>query len=345
MSEVNACAPGSTTNAPTATPSPTPTRGKSLPLLTVSRLQAYRRCPREEQLRYQRGLQTAKSEAMRFGTLLHLGLEAWWKADPAERLLAALDAVKMEAADAFDQARADCLLIGYDARWGAVDLTALAVEHEFLLPLVNPETGKPSQTWQLGGKMDVLAVDAEGRVFVIEHKTSSVDIGPGSDYIARLRLDGQVSMYLRAARELGHDPVGVIYDVVGKVALRPKKATPPESQKRKADGTLYANQRAVDETPDEYRERVAESIAESPDDYYQRAAVVRLEDELREFERELWQLGGAMRDAVRMNVAPRNPDACSRYGSMCSFFPLCSGEASEAAYQRSDNVHPELAGG
>lgn len=320
--------------------SPTPKRGASLPLLTVSRLQAYRRCPREEQLRYQKLLRSNETEALRFGTLVHRGLEAWWKADPEERLVAALQVIEGEGADRYEQVRAECLLRGYDARWSGAGLTAIAVEHEFLLPLVNPDTGSESRTWQLGGKMDALAADERGRVFVIEHKTSSADIGPGSNYIARLRLDGQVSMYLRAARELGHDPAGVLYDVIGKVKLRPLKRS--SEIKLKKDGTPYANVRLEDETPDEYRDRVLEHIAASPDDYYQRATVVRLEEELREFERELWQMGTAMKDAVRLGVAPRNSDACGRYGEMCAFFPLCTGMASEEQYARSDRAHTEL---
>jgi hypothetical protein len=204
------------------------------------------------------------------------------------------------------------------------------------------------------GKIDVLVSDSAGRLWIIEHKTSSADIGPGSDYIARLRLDGQVSMYLRAARELGlGEPAGVIYDVLGKVGLRPYKATPVEARKytqAKIDkktgevlepSRLYSSQRELDETVDEYSARVTEHIAANPEDYYQRAKVVRLEGEIAEFERELWQLAGTMRDAVRLQVAPRNPDACSRYGSMCSYWPICSGEANESAFERGP-IHPEL---
>jgi hypothetical protein len=222
-----------------------------------------------------------------------------------------------------------------------VSLKTVAVEQEFRIPLVNPETGAESKTWQLAGKLDGLVRDEQGRLFVLEHKTSSADIGPGSDYIARLRLDGQVSMYLRAAREMGHgEPAGVLYDVIGKVALRPYKKS--AEIKLKKDGTPYANCRLEDETPDEYRARVAEHIAANPDDYFQRVTVVRLEDELREFERELWQMGSIMRDAVRTGIAPRNPDACSRYGSMCSFWPVCSGETSQDSYPRGA-AHSELA--
>jgi hypothetical protein len=339
-----------TTPAPTAAPSRTPTRGKSLPLLTASRLAAYRRCPREEKLRYQDGLQTPQTEELRFGTLMHLALEAWWKSDPAERLAAALKRVEGEAADAFEQVRLDCLIIGYDARWGHLRFTVVSVEHEFRTPLINPDTGQPSKTWQLGGKMDVVVLDENGRRYVIEHKTASGDISPGSDYMARLRMDGQVSMYLHAEAEA----VGMLYDVIRKVALEPYQATPIEARKytqAKIDkktgavvepSRLYANQREFPETPDEYRERVFAHVAERPEEYYQRATVVRLAEEMLEFDRELWQYGATMRDAARMGVAPRNPDACRRYGSMCSFWPLCTRMVDQSAYAKSDNLHPEL---
>jgi hypothetical protein len=35
-----------------------------------------------------------EDEVLRFGTLIHKGLEAWWKAPPAERLEAALAAIQ-----------------------------------------------------------------------------------------------------------------------------------------------------------------------------------------------------------------------------------------------------------
>lgn len=323
-----------------------------LPLLTDSRLKTYRRCPREHQYRYSEGIvPIATSDALRFGTLFHAGLEAWWKATE-DRVAAAMtgvtDALAAES-DPFEVVRAEELLRGYDCRWGEEQYETIAVEHEFRIPLVNPVTTALSKTWQLGGKLDVLARDDAGQLWVVEHKTSSIDIGPGSGYIARLRLDGQVSMYLRAAGELGHgEPVGVLYDVIGKVSLRPYKATPVEARKFTKDGRLYANQREVDETPEEYRLRVRESIAGDPDGYYQRATVVRLEDEVREFERELWQMGSTMRDAVRLGIAPRNPDSCQRYGSVCSFFSVCCGESSlddERLFKRLDWPHPELTDG
>jgi hypothetical protein len=46
-----------------------------------------------------------------------------------------------------------------------------------------------------------------------------------------------------------------------------------------------------------------------------------------------------------LNRHPRNPDACMRYGRVCEFFAVCSGEAQltdPTRYERVDNPHPEL---
>ncbi len=298
-------------------------------LLTDSRLRTFRRCPREEKFRYQLGYQSAASDAQRFGTLIHTALEAWWKAS-SDRLQAALAALT-ECADPFDRAKADALITGYDARWSEQPYTALAVEHPFRLPLINPTTGAPSRTWDLAGKMDALVTDENGDVYVCEHKTTSQDCAPGSNYMTRLRLDSQVSMYLRAARELGHEPRGVLYDVIKKPGLRPLQAN---------------KKRAVAETPEEYRDRIIADICEDPDKYFQRAKVVRLASEIEEFERELWQLGETMRDFAREGVAPRNTDGCERYGQKCSFFSVCVGEASlddDQLFTKVADANPELA--
>ena len=287
------------------------------------------------------------SAALRLGTLIHLGLEAWWLAKD-ERLAAALAAVAAHAEgfDSYDLVDAEELLRGYDARWGDEPYETIAVEQEFRTPLINPETGAASKTFERAGKIDVIAFKEDfGTKVIIEHKTSGEDISPGSAYWARVRMDGQISGYFRGAEALGHEVSECIYDVIGKVSLRPKKATPPEAQKRKADGTLYANQREHDETPDEYRARVREHIATHPDDYYQRAEIVRLEDELRAYDLETWQQATQMRDAQRLGIAPRNPDACTRFGSVCGFFDVCSGAASlddDTRFQRLSWAHPEL---
>lgn len=325
-----------------------PPRVVRLQLLTESRQKTHRRCQREEQIRYQLGyVPMASSEALRFGTLMHKGLEAWWTGiDGTERLGCALEAIQGLAADEYEAVRLECLLIGYDIRWRSEDFEAISVEQEFRAPLLNPTTNAPSKTFERAGKIDVIARrKSNGRKVIIEHKTSGEDISPGSTYWARVRMDGQISGYFRGAEALGHEVESCIYDVIGKVALKPYKATPEESRKYTKDGRLYANQREADETPVEYRARVLEHIAANPDDYYQRAEIVRLESELRAYDLETWQQAVQMRDAQRLGIAPRNPDACSRFGQLCSYFDVCSGAASleDERFTKLAWAHPELA--
>ena len=316
-------------------------------LLTTSRLKAARACARLHHIQYVECVRPAvEPEPLRFGTLIHKALEAWWTApSPEERLPAALAALEVEA-EPFDRAKAEALMIGYDARWIDDAVEALAIEVQFEAPMVNPETGRPSRTWRLGGKIDGIISDPlTGAVLIMEHKTATGDISPGSDYWRRLRMDTQVSTYYLGADALGYDVMGCMYDVIGKPGMRPLKATPEESRKYKKDGALYANQRDADETPDEYKERVLADIAENPGKYYQRGEVVRLEDEMIEARVDTWQTAQAIREAARHGHAPRNPDACVRWGRTCSYFDVCTGAATlddPALFTRSEVAHPEL---
>lgn len=338
------------------------TTGAELALLTESRCQVARRCLREEHLRYVEGIVTATTaETLRFGTLWHDGQEAWWLAVALGPLglplVAAIDALHEHATpetDAYELARTEAMIEGYHARWSGEQFEVLGVELEFRAPLLNPETGAASRTFQRGGKVDVIVRDATGRKLLVEHKSSGEDIAPGSSFWARLRMGGQAAGYIRGAEALGHDVEGVVYDVAKKPELRPLKATPLEERKYTQEKTvkgvfqpsrLYANQRETDETVDEYRDRVRAAIAEDPEKYFQRGLVVRLEDNLAEADGELWQLGQTLREHHRLQLAPRNTDACQRYGQTCSYFAICAGEANaddERFYRRLHWPHPEL---
>lgn len=315
-------------------------------LLTASRLRSARACQRLHKLRYIDGYRPAvEAETLRFGTLVHAAREAWWRANDGRRMDAALAAIDAEKSDPFDRAKARAMMIGYDGRWAGVEMEVLAVEQEFCCELRNPATGRTGY-WALGGKIDSI-VRIEGRNLVSEFKTSAEDISQGSDYWRRLRMDSQVSIYFEGSRSLGHDVEGCLYDVLGKPALKPYKATPQEARKYTKDGALYKTQRDRDETPDEFEERLISAIAEDPSRYYQRAEVSRLDGELADGLADVWMLGQQIRESERAGRFPRNPDACIRYGRTCEFFAVCSGEASlsdASRFTRIDDKHPELAG-
>jgi len=317
---------------------------RHLPVITNSELRTFRRCAREHRLRYRlRRRPLRDADTLRFGSLFHVGLEAWWRADaaPEARIAAALAAIEgLRDVDPYDRVDAEELILGYTARWGDGAPVVVGVEAQFVAPLVNPQTGAASKTYQLGGKLDVLF--AYG---FMEHKTTSEDIGLGGDYWQRVSaLDSQVSMYTVGARALGVEGP-CTYDVIRKVALRPKRATPVESRKYKTNGELYANKREHDETPDEYRERVREHIAENPERYYARGEIVRLDHDEAEHAADVWQTARAMREAELAERYPRNPDACMRFGRACEYFGVCSGQASiddDTKFRTATSSHEEL---
>ena len=187
--------------------------------------------------------------------------------------------------------------------------------------------------------------------YVVERKTTSMDIQPGSQWWKKLVLDVQVSTYIDAAESLGYKVDGVIYDVLGVPKLKPLQATPIESRKytqpTKKDPTprLYANQRDRDETAEEYGQRLLDAMVEAPEKFYQRQKIVRLESERLEAQADVWQTAGAIRDARRLKVFPRNPDSCFQFFSECPYFAICSGLTTPddpMMYKREERAHEEL---
>jgi PD-(D/E)XK nuclease superfamily len=309
-------------------------------LMTNSRLRAARACLRLHFFMYELGYRPiAESAALMFGTAAHAALE--------KRFLLLMDLLSAPSAtfnlDPFEEMRLRVVLAGYDARWhdDAERYEVLDVERRFEAPLRRPVTLRRSTTWRIAGKVDAIVREREsGRVLVVEHKTASGDVGTGSLYWQRLRMDSQISIYLDGARAIGYDPAGVLYDVLGKPDIRPLKATPTEARKYTKTGALYANQREQDETPEEFGERCAAAIGENPDRYYQRAEMVRIGGELDAFREDLWDAALL----ISSKRHPRNPDACLRYGGACPYLPVCGGEASltDPTRYRLTPIHPEL---
>jgi len=338
---------------------------RHLQLITNSAVKTFGSCPRSYQLSYVDLVKPVHAgEALVFGDLLHKSLEAWWLGAKAgvpqdERLSAAIAALQGES-DPYRRGTLEALMIGYHERWKALrwegapydgePIEVVAVEQEFTGPLINPSTGKASKTWQRSGKIDAL-IRVAGDVWVLEHKSSSEDFGPGSPYRARLKLDTQVSGYHVGARLLGHQDVkGVLYDVIGKPNFRPAKATPMASRKytkgTKADPVprLYAGQREHDETAEEFQDRVFESVAGGG--YFARFEVIRLAHEEEAAARDLWQRAEEMRDAMKLGRWPRNPGSCGLYSRPCSYLPICVGESTPydgTRYRIAERAHEELA--
>jgi hypothetical protein len=364
-------------------------------LYTSSRLKVLRQCPRAHHFRYDLGIKQPMGDAAAFGTVGHSAIEAWlhaWKAgDLDARLGAALAVIAKSDMSPYDQARLGALITAYHLRWKDEPWEILAIETEFRFELGGH---------LIGGKVDAIIRDTrDGRIWLVEHKTTAQDAAPGGAYWEKLAIDSQVSIYVDGATMLGYEIAGVVYDVLQRPRHEPKLATPVhereyttgrgckkcggsakageiakgqgfyvvkfgeiEDKKIECDGCagtgwkldkdgkpevprLYAKHRDTDETLDAFSERVIEEIAAEPDSFLIRGTVVRLEDELPKMRQDILDAIRLERAAALFDLYPRNPDACNRYGSMCSYFPICSGRASEndqSLFPRGA-AHPELA--
>lgn len=329
-------------------------------LLTASGMKAYRACPRRYEYAYVDGVRpTRDAPALVFGTVMHRGLEAYWRARQARRpraawLAAAVDAVRAGPLDPYEAAKAVVLMRAYAAVWDRTWARVLAVEARFRTPLLHPETGAPHAWFDAAGKLDLVVQLRDGRVALVEHKGSSADVGPGSAYRRRLSLDEQVSYYLTGARSLGYEPDVIVYDVLRKFAERPLKATPEDERTytkptaKELVPRLRKGQRESDETPAEFEARLfAAALGGGADRRVERVALHRLRRERAAFDLNVWRLADAMAETERLGRWFYNSDACLAYhGAPCPYLEACEGAASlddAAKFRRLADPHPELA--
>ena len=322
---------------------------KQMQLITNSSATCMKNCLRKYHYRYNLGLTRAETaQPLRTGTAIHLGLELWAKgAEPIEALREAIKDYETtpEWADAYDwrieSEIVGALLTGYFNYYGHTETLVehLEVEKSFDIPLVNPETGYPSRTFRLAGKRDGL-VRWNGRLSILEHKTTAQDIGADSKYWLRLRVDTQISLYVKAAREEGHDVVAVLYDVIRKPSIRPRqipvldsnrlkivsdengkrvylKSGKPRQAAKKEEGWTLSTK---PESPDEYGNRLSQDIAERPEFYFARREIPRLDDDLDRFSHEIWQLAQNLRQCQKNGHWYPNPGYNCDF---CEFSDLC----------------------
>lgn len=243
------------------------------------------------------------------------------------------------------------LMVGYDARWGQQEYRCVEKEQEFLLPIINPETGCASRTYTYGGKLDGI-IDLHGQRFVLEHKSCSEDLSdPNSPYFRRLTIDSQVSLYSLSQLQHGFDVAGTVYDVVRKPTIRQKNLTKAQVKILDSEGRYlgfpvpdYAGEER--ETPYLYFIRLAQDTLENPLKYYARRTVYRLDDEIVEYAGELWNISDEMRRSRNggKSAAYRNSGACMEYNTPCDFLGICSGHDHESSdkWKQKERVHNEL---
>lgn len=311
----------------------------SLPPLTHSSTSTLKTCPRKYRLRYVDGLRKIKvGDALNIGSMFHAALETNDKAGP-DAAYAAIDTHYgtipgwCQTGDDINEWSVQHQMVrtmfaGHLWRWSEDNLKVVATELVFTLPIVNPDTGHESRTFALGGKLDRIVKLPDGRLAVMEYKTCGVDISDSTDYWPRLRMDQQISVYVLAARALGHDVATVLYDATRKPSIRPKLV------------------KGARETPTEWAARYLADIYERPGFYYARQEIPRLESDLDEFRAELWQMAGTIREAQNHGRFFRNTNSCL-FPYRCEYFDVCSNNLNPServpdGFEIVTDLHPEL---
>lgn len=344
------------------------------PLLTNSRLAAMRSCPRRHFYRYELGLTRSRSETpLRFGGVFHAGLEAYRTCKSSDQAIdkaTAGYAIVPDWADPLDWGY-ECetvrnLLAGHFWRYGDDNLEFVAIERPFEIPLVNPASMRPSRSFLLAGKIDAIVKLPDGRLAVLEYKTSSEDIGTDSEYWRRLRCDQQISLYVIGARALGFDVATVIYDVTRKPTISQTQVAELDAEGIKivvdtAGNRVYNANGKPRQTGDtaqgytlksrpmtveEWGKKLLDDIGARPDFYFARREIPRLEDELEDFRLELWQQAGALREAQKTgrwfrNVGRMTCGHC-QYADLCLNSIKVNPDAPPAGFEILADVHPEL---
>jgi hypothetical protein len=240
----------------------------------------------------------------------------------------------------------------------------LAVESEFTFPLLNPETEAASRTFNEAGKIDgILRCKRTGTIKVLEHKTTSDSIDSDSNYWDRLVMDTQVSKYILACRNRGHDTNTVVYDVVKKPAyklgaiplldeegvkivhdLNGDRVRTKDGKKWRTTGDSEAGYilQTRPETLSELSHRVLNEITERPEAYFSVKEIARSDADLLEYMNDAWAMSQQLLYFRNRKLCPRNPSACTQYGT-CEFFDLCAGRATVDNVRYGNGTqHPEL---
>lgn len=315
-------------------------------IVTHSMLSAFRQCRKKCEFAYEYGIRPGEDSFSRwYGTHFHECVRLL----TTKGISFAVEYARAQIwrSDPFPPRTLSAQIRAYYENWSDHPWIkkTLWSEQTIVQPLTNPETGRPSLTFDAGGKLDAIVELQDCRIAIRELKTMSEDPSDESSYWLRLLMDPQISHYFLLARAAGYEPETIAYDVVRKPCIKPLKATPVEDRKYTKAGTLYANQRDTDETPDEWETRLYDDMTSRPTFYLNRREIPRLEQDLDAYAQELWDTAKDFRQAQLTNRWYRT---VGRHCDQCAYFGLCTGlkvfepGSVPDGFERVTDIHPEL---
>lgn len=309
------------------------------------------KCQRQHFWKYEIGLRRdSTGVALRFGSAWARGMEARWNGLDYDAALAIAVPEGVDL-DAYACATVSALLAGYYDYYGPRETVGhLNPEVQFRADF-RGEIGL--QHFSLEGKMDGLGALKDGRLVLLEAKTTSDSVAPDSDYWMRLRFNMQVLNYIVEARRLGWDVEEVYYDVTRKTAIKPKMLDDLDENQLKivvdSDGNRVLKKDGSPrltgdtkagyvvkqhlETPDEYCDRLYKDTQTRSDFYFCRKSVPVIDGELADFENQRIVLARMInffrnaeftatdKETRRSEVWPRNvsKDTCN----FCEYKDFC----------------------
>jgi len=287
-------------------------------IFTWSRVTATQTCPRKGYLRYGLGWRRegTPGKALRIGLAYHEAQHACVTGD-VDRVP---EIMAEHVGDEFEHEYVLAMLASYWERYEREPYEFVASELQFEIEL----HGK-----RAAGAIDGIVRVSDGRLMVLERKTTSDDITPGESYWWAVRINEQVSLYMIAARALGYDVAGVIWEAVRKPGQRPLKS--------------------VNESAEQYGERVAHVMGSDPGRYFQRVELVRTEAQLEAFALDFARLcqSAAEVSGLPRSLSPRNTTQCNISGRRCPFLDICDRDwtlldDAPAGYEQLSWIHTEL---
>jgi hypothetical protein len=269
-------------------------------LLTNSSIGQFKNCRKAW---YQRNIEClvprVQGKARGIGTAVHKGIETG-SVEEAIRTFAEVFPNSQEEADELETNKVivQAMLEGYFERFGVGFPGGTSrTELKFEVDIINPTTNGKSKTFKLAGKVDALIMQ-DGRYWLVEYKTAGQ---VGKSYIDKLQLDTQITTYIYGIqRMMGINIDGVIYRVLRKPSIKQTKK----------------------ETLSQYLDRLTADYKERPEFYFFEEKLYRSQDDIAEFEAELWDLTQDMIKCMRENRWYKNTSRCLDWGN-CEYMPLC----------------------
>jgi len=286
-------------------------------ILTSSEIRAWLSCQKKWWFRYREELVPERGQkALSYGKAVHAGLEAYRNGmDEEDDILEVLDEAGGPWAKAESEyvcAEAAALVKKYIEHDPALAIghKIESTERQFRVPLRTP-SGRRWAAIEFHGKIDLTTRDPHGNLWIWDHKTSASALRP-----QWLPLNDQMGFYYWAASQTGETPAGIVYDLIRKPSIQPRKG----------------------EGVDEWRERLLTDIDSRPEFYFQRAEIVKSERELSSIEADLWDIAHTI-GAGRIH---KNPGACQLMG--CAYTDLCTADSPliRSAGYKHERAHIEL---